>query len=87
MMGKCFICENSRQLFDKSSKGFEYHIKKCHYLWNYIFFIYSIQKKDPTEFNGIESYVSEKLEQEDISWIPNLEAIELEGIKQEELQM
>ena len=41
--------------------GFEKHIKEDHYLWNYLFFIYSIKAKDATEYTGIESYVQEKV--------------------------
>ena len=39
-------------------------------MWNYLFYIAYIKSKDSTEFTGIESYVSEKVAQEDISWFP-----------------
>ncbi len=72
---KCYICNLDRNIvifivkiiflitkqFDKSGPGFEKHIKNDHLLWNYLFFIYSIKAKDPTEFTGIESYVQEKV--------------------------
>jgi len=73
----CYICNLDRYTFDKNGTGFENHIEKQHHLWNYVFFIYSVNAKDPTEYNGIESYVQEKLQAEDISWFPLHKAIEL----------
>ena len=40
---------------------FKKHIKRDHYLWDYMFYIYNVKNKDETEFNGIESYVHEKV--------------------------
>ena len=106
MKTKCYICNLDRYTvrkfllfsshlivqFDKNGTGFENHIEKQHHLWNYVFFIYSVNAKDPTEYNGIESYVQEKvnkffdakfiknpfqLQAEDISWFPLHKAIEL----------
>ena len=65
----CFICGFDKEFIEKSNqKGFEYHIKTEHYLWNYLFYIAYIKDKDSTELSGIQSYVMEKLENEDISW-------------------
>jgi len=62
-----------RDTFDRFSNqkgGFQEHIKKHHYMWNYLFFIVYLQDKDPVEYTGIESYVSEKLKNNDIYWFP-----------------
>jgi hypothetical protein len=69
----CFICGFDKETIEKSSKnqkGFKYHIKEEHYLWNYLFYIAYIKNKDPTELSGIESYVADKIDSEDISWFP-----------------
>jgi len=79
VQNKCYICNLDRNIFDKSGPGFEKHIKNDHFLWNYLFFIYSIKAKDPTEFTGIESYVQQKLKEEDISWFPMFKALEING--------
>lgn len=47
-------------------------------MWNYLYFMYNIKKKDPTEYNGIESYVSEMMEKDDIKWFPQNQSIILE---------
>jgi hypothetical protein len=61
------------------TKGIEFddHTTSAHNVWNYIFFLYSIKKKDVTEYNGLESYVREMVEREDIGWIPLMKAIDI----------
>lgn len=39
-------------------------------MWNYVFYISYLKDKEQTEYTGIESYVAEKLENYDNSWIP-----------------
>ena len=80
----CFICGNDRETLDKESserEGFDYHVKEEHYQWNYLFYIGYIKDKEPTEYTGLESYVADLIEKEDIAWFPNHRAI---MIKEEE---
>lgn len=37
--------------------------------------MYSLKKKDSTNFNGIESYVNDKNRADDISWFPINQAL------------
>ena len=47
------------------------HIIRDHHIFNYIFYIIYLFKKDKTEFTGIESYVYElAFNQKDITWFP-----------------
>jgi len=39
-------------------------------MWNYLFYIAYLKDKDPTELSGIESYVADKIKNEDTSWFP-----------------
>lgn len=39
-------------------------------MWNYIFYIAYLRSKVKTEYSGFESYVDEKLENNDITWFP-----------------
>ena len=39
-------------------------------MWNYVFFIAYLKNKDQTDYTGIESYISEKVELNDASWFP-----------------
>ena len=42
-------------------------------MWNYLFYIAYLKDKDETEYTGIESYVREKVDKQDISWFPYLQ--------------
>jgi len=83
----CFICGFDRETFDRKSDaggGFIGHIKIDHYMWNYVHFISHLKMKDPTEYTGIESYISDKLKEGDVSWFPSHKAIVLEDKDNEE---
>lgn len=70
MKNYCTICSYHREIFDKHAQGFEYHIQEEHNVWNYLFYVYGLKKKDSTEYSGMESYVSKMIKNGNISWIP-----------------
>ena len=59
-----------KTFFDTISHDYDSHVLEDHNIWDYIYFAYSIKVKDFTEFNGFESYVKKKIDQEDINWFP-----------------
>jgi len=73
LKNECFICGLSRNEYADLtfiSKSFEQHQEEVHNKWDYFFFICYLKAKDPTEYNGVEKYVSEKLDEGDNTWIP-----------------
>jgi inositol 1,4,5-triphosphate receptor type 3 len=45
-ISKCFICAYERGTIDqKIPEGFSIHVKKEHYMWNYIFYLVFLEKK------------------------------------------
>ena len=46
-------------------------------MWNYVFFIAFLMDKDPTEYTGIEQFIYEKIQNEDLNWFPFNKAREL----------
>ena len=72
---KCYICNMDRERMEKEGQKFEEHIKNKHHLWNYIFYIIALEKKDDTEYSGLEYEINEKYnlpdEEMDVSWIPD----------------
>lgn len=68
MKTKCFVCGLDRYTFEKNADGFKMHIERDHQVWNYLYYLYYITKKDKTELNGIESYVTEKCADYNIEW-------------------
>lgn len=71
----CFICNMSRDDIEKEGDSFQNHIETNHWLWNYVFYMYVLKAKDPTDYTGIEYYISEKVNNEsedvDVDWLPN----------------
>lgn len=77
----CTICSLESEPFEKHGNGFAHHIEHEHNLWNYIFFVYGLKKKDPTEYTGMESYVADMVLRDDIGWVPIQRALSLKGAR------
>lgn len=72
MENKCFICGLQRDYIEKNTvQGFLHHIENDHNEWNYILFIVYLLDKKETEYSGIESYIREQYDKDDLVWIPN----------------
>eukprot|EP01062_Namystynia_karyoxenos_P080261 TRINITY_DN8612_c0_g1_i1.p1 TRINITY_DN8612_c0_g1~~TRINITY_DN8612_c0_g1_i1.p1 ORF type:complete len:2470 (+),score=1002.42 TRINITY_DN8612_c0_g1_i1:797-8206(+) len=89
MRTSCFICGKEAGAFDKIKdvrfpedprRGFVIHYRDQHNQWMYLSFLHYLALKDPTEFNGQEQYVSDKVQREKTDWIPDncVELIESE---------
>lgn len=46
---------------EKNGEGFAFHKENDHNIWNYIYYIYYLMEKDPTEYTGIESEIALKV--------------------------
>jgi len=44
-------------------------------MWNYLFYIAYVREKESTEYTGIESYVADQLERNEIQWFPHYRAL------------
>jgi len=83
---ECFVCGFKRTSYDDIGlnfiPSFDIHRDEEHNVWNYVLFIIYLRRRDPTEFNGVESYVWERLKEHDMQWIPTRTsfAIQNEGI-------
>ena len=64
-----------KRKFENLEGGFDAHREIDHNQWNYLYYMYHIKKKDETEFNGMESYVHAKIENDDITFFPMYRAI------------
>jgi len=73
----CFICGLERTVFDKEGISFEKHTREEHNEWNYIYYLVYMQAKDRFEYNGTESYIIDKIENDDLSWFPIQRAMSL----------
>ena len=79
MHNVCYICNFERLIFEKQKQGgFERHIKNDHNLWQYIYYIVHLNTKSSSNYTGIETYVFQKLQDQDYTWIPRQKAMCLE---------
>lgn len=78
---ECFICGYTRSAFDDLGGDFNFdkHVAKEHNVWLYLYFISYLKAKDPTEFNGVESHVTEKMNRQDLKWVPTRTSWEIEN--------
>ena len=49
---------------------FDKHIKGVHNLWNYCYFLTHLHINNPNDFNSVEKFVWDKLEEQNYSWLP-----------------
>ncbi|KAL3078921.1 hypothetical protein niasHS_014703 [Heterodera schachtii] len=66
----CFICDTSKETFDRMPRGFEIHTTKEHNFANYLFFLQHLVNKDETEYTGQETFVREKYDNRDWEFFP-----------------
>ena len=67
--------------FDKHCEGgMERHIKSDHNMWAYVYYIVHLKSKPSSDLTGTESYILTCFETRDITWIPRMKAICIEGI-------
>lgn len=74
---KCFICSIDRYTFDRLAEGFEFHIKKEHNMWEYLFFLVHLNQKDVNNYTGPESFVKACVDARDAKWFPVNKAVTL----------
>ena len=76
---KCFICGIESSEFERHADGFDYHIKRDHNMWLYIYFIHHLRTKEASEFTGQESHVYDRMTEHDLSFFPTNRAICLQN--------
>jgi hypothetical protein len=42
----CFICNMPREIMEKKGEKFKDHTENTHFLWNYVFYIISLERKN-----------------------------------------
>jgi len=70
MKNMCFICNLDRNRFERAGVVFNKHIWDQHCMWSYLKFVLHVYTKDTSEFNGLEQYVHQCLQQKTIDWFP-----------------
>ncbi|EGR33066.1 hypothetical protein IMG5_062440 [Ichthyophthirius multifiliis] len=77
----CFICGQTRAHIDAyNKKGWHHHICCEHNIYNMLYYIIYVSNKNNNECDGLESYIKEQIQENNINFIPIQRSI------QEELQ-
>ena len=56
---------------EKQGATFKRHTNK-HLIWNYLYYIYCLKKKDETDYTGIEYEIINKVNIDNVSWFPSM---------------
>lgn len=80
MRTKCLICGIDSYTFDRYGSGFHTHVKNEHNMWQYLYFLHHLRRKEPTEYTGQESYVSTCVAGGDISFFPAGKCLSLKDV-------
>jgi inositol 1,4,5-triphosphate receptor type 1/inositol 1,4,5-triphosphate receptor type 3 len=63
---------------EKSGTTFDKHTRR-HHLWNYLYYLYCLKLKSPTDFTGLEFEIDNKVKGEDVEWFPAMGEEDTEG--------
>ena len=66
--------------------GFDFHVKKHHNMWNYIFYLIYLERKGFEEHSNLESYIWNCYLTRKFQWLPNSRSIDLEENNEETSQ-
>jgi hypothetical protein len=70
MRTTCFVCGIDAATFDREGEGFGPHTKGPHNVWQYLYFLHHLRRKEVCEYTGQESYVAAKMNKLDLSFFP-----------------
>lgn len=70
MRTTCFVCGIDAATFDREGEGFGPHTKGPHNVWQYLYFLHHLRRKEVCEYTGQESYVAAKMTKLDLSFFP-----------------
>jgi hypothetical protein len=55
---------------EKEGATFKKHTSK-HFLWNYLFYRYVVNMKDPSDYSGLEYSIATQIKEAQINWFPD----------------
>jgi hypothetical protein len=75
----CFICGFDQKVFARAidRDAFPQHIEFDHNVWNYIYYMIFIWQQDKDDDDGLEYYIRNMVEINDLSWFPMNKSIRL----------
>jgi len=71
-INKCFICNLDRFKI-RNGKNFDKHREIEHNMFDYVYLILYLEKKNPQEYTPVESYVWRQINMGSVDWFPKSE--------------
>jgi hypothetical protein len=78
-INRCFICHANKNAVEKNMENFNEHRTKTHNLWNYVYYMITLQLSNQRDLTAINSYAIKKIENKDISWMPTFKDLNYKG--------
>ena len=78
-INRCFICHANKNAVEKNMENFNEHRTKTHNLWNYVYYMITLQLSNQRDLTAINSYAIKKIENKDISWMPTFKDLNCKG--------
>lgn len=75
----CYVCGVSREEFHRAHLSFDHHKSHDHNLAVYLRFIVYVLTKNKEDLTGLEDYVRDCLERDDLSWFPVQHVVKIHG--------
>jgi hypothetical protein len=75
------MCNIKIEDFEKNGVNFKKHIEQEHNVRDYLMYIYILQKKSDSSVTGLESYVINKIDTNDLTWLPLTKSLSIEKNK------
>jgi len=66
----CYLCGLRRHHLEKNGKNFDFHCSKEHNIWNYLYFFFYLRNLQKEDMNGLESYIYDLVEKNEIGFFP-----------------
>merc|ERR1711862_1038899 len=79
MSNQCFICSLSKSELERKGVKFEKHIREDHYQWAYARFLLHLEESEDSNLTGPESYVKQKIKENNTVFFPIGRCIEMEA--------
>lgn len=78
---KCYVCGLAKFELDTKGEGWYRHIYESHNVYNYLYFLIYLDKKDIGDCSGVEKFAKELSERNDIAFFPIGRSMSIEARK------
>ncbi len=79
MRDVCYICGNTRDVFERRGMNFQAHVKNEHNMWAYLHYFMYLKRKPPADRNTVEAQLMIEHGTQSIKYFPRGASLELDS--------